>query len=107
MNPQEPHHFNRLNPAEAERLALLLEEMAESIHAIGKILRHGYESTNPIMPNGLNNREWLETEIAHVFVAARLMFDAGDIRRSTCEDHQKDKQESVRRYLHHQGPLPR
>lgn len=39
--------FNRLTPAEAERLALLAEECGEAIQAIGKILRHGYESNHP------------------------------------------------------------
>ncbi|TCK36693.1 hypothetical protein B0G84_5706 [Paraburkholderia sp. BL8N3] len=102
MKPQETHHFNRLNEAEAERLALLAEEMAEAIHAIGKILRHGYESKNPLMPQGPSNRDWLEQEVAHVYAAARLMFDAGDIRRVACEDHESIKQESLHRYMHHQ-----
>jgi hypothetical protein len=37
-------NFNGLAPAETERLALLLEELGEAQQAIGKILRHGYES---------------------------------------------------------------
>ncbi|WP_161556764.1 hypothetical protein [Paraburkholderia hospita] len=101
----EAHHFNRLNEAEHERLALLAEELAEAIHAIGKILRHGYESRNPLMPKGPTNRDWLEQEVAHVLVAARLMFDAGDIRRVACAEHEQDKQESLHRYMHHQ-PRP-
>jgi hypothetical protein len=40
-------HFNGLTPAEAERLALLAEECGEVIQAIGKVLRHGYESRHP------------------------------------------------------------
>ena len=43
-------HFNQLTPAEAERLALLLEELGEAQQAIGKILRHGYASTHPANP---------------------------------------------------------
>lgn len=101
----ETHHFNRLTPAEAERLALLAEEMGEAIHAIGKIFRHGYESKNPLMPKGPTNRDWLEQELAHVLVAARLMFDAGDIRRAACSDHENEKQEGLHRYMHHQ-PMP-
>lgn len=98
----ETHHANRLNDAEAERLALLAEEMGEAIHAICKILRHGYESTNPMTPKGPTNRDWLEKEIAHVYVAARLMFDAGDIRRVACAVHEGAKSEELHRYLHHQ-----
>lgn len=37
-------HFNQLSPAEAERLALLSEELGEAQQAIGKILRHGQPS---------------------------------------------------------------
>ncbi|ARK56284.1 hypothetical protein [Burkholderia pseudomallei] len=99
----ETHHHNRLNEAETERLALLAEEMAEAIHAIGKILRHGYESTHPMTPKGPTNREWLEKEVAHVYVAARLMFDAGDIRHVPCAVHEQAKSEELHRYLHHQS----
>lgn len=98
----ETHHFNRLTEAEAERLALLAEQMGHTIHAIGKILRHGYESTNPLMPKGPTNRDWLEREVAHVYVASRMMFDAGDIRRISCALHEDEKSEDVHRYLHHQ-----
>jgi hypothetical protein len=101
----ETHHFNRLNEAEHERLALLAEELALAIHAIGEVLCHGYESTDPLMPKGPTNRDWLEQGIAHVYVAARLMFDAGDIRRVACAEHESIKQESLHRYLHHQ-PRP-
>ncbi len=98
----ETHHANRLNEAETERLALLCEEMGESIHAICKILRHGYESTHPLTPQGPTNRDSLEKEIAHVFVAARLMFDAGDIRRVPCDIYEQEKREELHRYTHHQ-----
>ena len=33
--------FNGLTPAEAERLALLMEECGEVVQIIGKVLRHG------------------------------------------------------------------
>lgn len=98
----ETHHFNQLTEAETERLALAAEEMAEAIHAIGKILRHGYESTNPMTPQGPTNRDWLEQEIAHVYVATRMMFDAGDIRRIACAVHEGVKTEMLHRHLHHQ-----
>ena len=52
---------NELTPAESERLALLSEEMGEAIQAIGKILRHGYESTGP--KTIVRNRTSLEKEL--------------------------------------------
>lgn len=94
-------HFNGLLPAEAERLALLLEELGEAQQAIGKVLRHGYESRHP--DGGQTNRESLEREVGDVYVALRMMFNANDIRRGAVATREEIKIESVRRYLHHQG----
>ena len=98
-------HFNELTPAEAERLALLAEELGETTHAIGKILRHGYESKNPYHPTGQTNREALEKEVADVYVAVRMMFEAGDIRRMACAMHEDVKTDTVKKYLHHHEGL--
>lgn len=97
-------NFNELTNAETERLALLAEELGEATHAIGKILRHGYESKNPYHIQGPTNREALEREVADVYVAIRMMFDAGDIRRMACATHEDIKTEAVKKYLHHQTP---
>lgn len=95
-----PHHFNRLTPAEDERLALLLEEMGEAQQAIGKIMRHGYESRHPA---GIRtNREMLERELGDVIAAIRMMQEACDISSGRIEAHALNKRESVRDYLHHQ-----
>ncbi len=48
--------FNGLTDAQAERLALLLEELGEAQQAIGKILRHGYESMSPFDETKTTNR---------------------------------------------------
>ena len=58
-------HFNRLTPAEAERLAMLAEECADAIQVIGKILRHGYDSHHPNEPN-VTNRQLLVAELRDV-----------------------------------------
>ena len=63
--------FNKLTPAEAERLALLSEECAEVIMAIGKILRHGFESRHP--NGGPTNRQTLERECGDLRHAVLLM----------------------------------
>ena len=47
-------HFNKLTPAEAERLAMLAEECGEVIQIVGKILRHGYDSYHPVNPRVSN-----------------------------------------------------
>ena len=98
-------HFNQLTPAEAERLAILAEEMGEAIQAIGKILRHGYESTNPDLPPpaGDTNRASLEREIGDVLVAIDFMLDAKDIEQFLLDDRMRVKKHRIRDYLHHQG----
>ena len=89
-----------LTPAEIERLALLMEEMGEAAQAIGKILRHGYGSRHP--DGGPTNREALEKEIGDVRAAISLMIEKGDLSVAELWRHEEEKQESVKRYLHHQ-----
>ena len=96
---------NGLSPAEAERLAILLEEMGEAQQAIGKILRHGYESFDPFLPPpaGDTNRASLEREIGDVLVAIDFMIEAADIEEFLIEDRKRVKRHKIRDYLHHQG----
>lgn len=93
--------FNSLNLSEAERLALLLEELGETQQIIGKILRHGYESYNPIHPSG-SNREMLEKELGDVLFAIELMKLNGDIDEDSISEASKNKSLKIRQYLHHQ-----
>jgi len=74
------NHFNRLTEAEAERLAILIEECGEVTQAACKILRHGYESTNPkaitpIEEDPETNRSALERELGDLLHAARRLSD--------------------------------
>lgn len=59
------NHFNKLTPAEAERLAMLAEECGEVIQVVGKILRHGYDSYHPVNPR-VSNRDLLAKELRDV-----------------------------------------
>ena len=99
-------HFNKLSPAEAERLALLSEEIGECQHVIGKILRHGYNSTNPVKKDGVTNRELLDQELGDVQYAVSLMVHCGDVRRGKIQAGRNKKALTVWRYLHHQSRLP-
>lgn len=90
-----------LTPAEIERLALLSEEMGEAQQVIGKILRHGYESCHP--NGGPKNRELLEKEIGDVRAAISLMMRKNDIYAPALWQHESNKEQSVKPYLHHQG----
>jgi len=94
-------HFNKLSPAELERLALLLEEMGEAQQIIGKILRHGYMSYHPHDP-AMPNRMLLENEVGHVLCAIQFLLDAEDIDEVSVLDSKRHKSVRVHEYLHHQ-----
>lgn len=99
-------HFNALTPAEAERLALLAEECGECIQAIGKILRHGYESQHPEgIHCGATNRQRLVEEMGDVRAAMIIICEAGDTSKREVHAAADDKLKRVRKYLHHQGAL--
>ncbi len=95
-------HFNGLTPGEAERLAFLAEEMGEALQAVGKILRHGYESQDPTMPPGLTNRQQLEQELGDVRCAMIMLCDVEDLSKDSIHDRAKAKMEIVLRWMHHQ-----
>ena len=72
-------NFNKLTRAEIERLAYLSEECGEVIQIVGKILRHGYDSYNPLDPKKLDNRALLNMELSDILKAMTRMLDSGDI----------------------------
>lgn len=94
-------HYNMLTPAESERLALLLEEMGEAQQAIGKILRHGYESFNPNDITQSTNRLNLMKELADVAVSIDYMIEARDVDESIIKNYYQEKHDNVKQYLHH------
>lgn len=94
--------FNALNPAEVERLSLLFEEMGEAIQAIGKVMRHGYESYHPTKPGAMTNRGDLQKELGHVRHAMIRLCDAGDLSKEAIHKAADAKAISVVDYLHHQ-----
>lgn len=95
-------NFNDLTPAQAERLAYLVEELGEAIQAIGKILRHGYASYNPddVAPRSLN-RTKLACELSDVLRAIDRMTERGDIDKNMIEGMRMA--DRTNRYMHHQA----
>lgn len=94
--------FNQLSPAEVERLALLAEEMGESIQVVGKILRHGYESFNPDDPKRTTNRQLLTHELGDVRHSVDRLCDADDLSKQNIGVRAHMKSQRVGKYLHHQ-----
>jgi len=91
-------HFNKLLPGEHERLSTTSEELGEAVQAIGKILRHGFES---FYEDGRTNREQLAIEMADVEWCFQRLKEHGDISiaifdtRLTSRDHRNN-------FLHHE-----
>lgn len=92
-------HFNNLTPGQAERLAILTEELGEAQQAIGKILRHGYFSTHPV--GGENNREALERELGDVSYAITTLCATEDLREDVILEWTNIKSDNIKKYLHH------
>lgn len=101
------NHFNQLTPAQDERLALLLEELGESIQIIGKIQRHGYESYSPDFPapHGPSNRDRLVHELGDVLVAIDFLVSNSDIDLAALQDRTRVKSAKVWNWLHEQSGL--
>ena len=94
-------HFNKLSPAEAERLALLIEECAELQQAACKILRHGYGSKDPTDAWHRGNKSDLEKEMGDVQAAMDIMLYNADVDGPCVTSHRYKKLRTVGRWLHH------
>lgn len=95
-------HFNELTPGEHERLSFLLEELGEAQQAIGKILRHGYDSYNPDDPGAGSNRSQLENELGHVHCAVTALCEAKDLTKRHIRESAEQKKVSAWYWMHHQ-----
>lgn len=94
-------HFNKLTPAQAERLAMLAEECAEVIQVVGKILRHGYESHHPEAPS-ITNRDLLEEEVGDLYAVLQMMSNAGDAPFPETLMWLEGRMQRKLQYSHHQ-----
>lgn len=95
--------FSNLRPDEIERLGLLAEEAAEVIQVVGKILRHGWDSTKPSAPEGPTNRQNLVTELIDLSTIIGMCESCGDFNiSSVIAEGTTAKIEKLKRYTHHQ-----
>jgi NTP pyrophosphatase (non-canonical NTP hydrolase) len=90
---------NELNDDELERLAILSEELGEAQQAIGKILRHGYDSYSPLRVTETNRGD-LERELGHVQFAIKMLCDF-DIASSEIRRSKSKKAKTIQSWLHH------
>lgn len=97
---EQCHVIPFLSPSELERLAILSEELGEAQQAIGKILRHGYESYHPT-DREITNRKDLEHEIGDIQAAITIMLRESDISSAEINYFKEYKLKKVNKYLHH------
>lgn len=98
-------NFNKLTPAETERLACLAEECGEVIQAVGKILRHGYADYSPYNPTHTDNRKMLEKELGDLSYWMTEMCNRGDVSKESIHHNADLKSQKVKQWLHHQKEL--
>lgn len=94
-------HFNQLHADEDEALAILAEEMGETLQAIGKVQRHGYESYNPETGDGRTNRDMLTYELGDVLAAIELLVAMGDVGRVALNSRREHKLRKLLKWTHH------
>jgi NTP pyrophosphatase (non-canonical NTP hydrolase) len=92
---------NQLSRIELELLALLSEELGEVQQIIGKILRHGLESRNPLIDGAETNRQLLEREIGDVGAAVELLMAQQVVDEYRVDGSVLNKLAKVHRWLHH------
>lgn len=73
---QPGDHFNRLTPAQAERLAMLAEECGEVIQIVGKIFRHGLMSCHP--ETHASNKALLTLEMTDLMAVMGMVESHGE-----------------------------
>lgn len=95
------NHFNKLTPAQAERLAMLFEEASEIIQIAGKTFRHGYKSYHPA-DIGVDNIEYLSQEIGDFLGILDKMIELSDVDEEVIAYYRKTKWGRAMRYAHHQ-----
>ena len=93
--------FNELSAAEAEALALLAEECAETIHVIGKILRHGLHSKAPTRPCDPTNHEMLIHELGDIRAAQLLCAKYMSLDSVVIQEATEEKLKELHKFLHH------
>lgn len=98
MEQEEMDNFNKLTPEETELLAILAEECGEVIQAVGKILRHGYDSN---WEDGPTNRDQLADEIGDVYLVVGMLVNSKAIKFSNICKRIETKPEKLNKFMHH------
>ena len=93
--------FNNLTPQQEEQLACLAEEAAEVVQCVTKILRHGYQSTDPTNPQSLTNRADLEKELGNLMAVVWVLNQNNELNISRISNWRIDKLQTLGMYTHY------
>lgn len=93
-------HFNKLSPAEAERLAILAEECGEIVQIIMKAMRHGLDFHHP--DTGETNRAAIARELGDLDAICARMVAANDINPLQIKVASQRKDQKLAQWTHHQ-----
>jgi NTP pyrophosphatase (non-canonical NTP hydrolase) len=88
-----------LSLREAELLEMLAEEAAEVVQAAMKVLRHGWDSRNPMRPDSFTNMEHLSRELGQLAV---LVNQLPRLSEEMHEFGRVEKEKSLSEWTHHQ-----
>lgn len=97
--------MENLTPAQIERLVILVEEASEVQQIAMKILRHGYESYNPLDPTGTPNRNLLEKELGDLHFSIFMMAKNGDLKLDIVMLNSRLRKKTITKYLHHEHKI--
>ncbi len=86
---------------QVEILALLAEECGEVIQVIGKCLRHGLESHNPLDAGSPSNLELLEQELGDVLAAIDIAKAIKLVSPFRLDGRREDKLQRIGKWLHY------
>ncbi|MBX2816483.1 MAG: hypothetical protein KTR24_10810 [Saprospiraceae bacterium] len=88
-----------MKKSQLEGLAILSEECGEVQQIIGKILRYGLASHNPLAELQTTNRELLERELGDLSFAIGFLADKGDIDIAKVNEYALIKKNKIQAYL--------
>lgn len=96
--------FNKMDAGSAERYFLALDELAGVTKAIARALRHGPDSANPKIGDGITNRVLLANELGRLAHATDRLGQYGDIKPEVFTEARNRSTTRLRPFLHHQRP---
>lgn len=105
MQEEAADPISGLTCSQRELLYLLTETCSDAIQATQKVLRHGYESVNPLIPNSHTNREFLEKELGKVDIAIKLLSKTSEVDLRNISDHSLNRETYIRQWLHYNNDI--